>query len=97
VVPVAAAVVSYSLPGYQLLEVFKHAPIGLLAIAGSFALFALGTFAALMKGGWNHGLRSDHSFRSVHGAKTQIRDQKPEIHSAILIASLETRFVSPEG
>jgi hypothetical protein len=51
-VPLAASVVLLSAPGHAAAAHLQSAPAGLLAVAGSFALFGLGTLGALTKHRW---------------------------------------------
>ncbi len=51
-IAVCAAVVGWVGCVYFLLECFAYAPRGLQSLVGSFALFGLGTLAALMKSKW---------------------------------------------
>ena len=53
VVPIAAALVLLIPPGDFAAGKLRTAPAGLLAVAGSFLLFAIGTIAALTKPRWN--------------------------------------------
>jgi hypothetical protein len=53
VLPAAAILVVLSGPGNYLVETLQYAPAGLLAVVGSFLLFALGTAAALTKHRWH--------------------------------------------
>jgi hypothetical protein len=51
-VPLASAAVVLSAPGHSAATHLHSAPAGLLAVAGSFALFGLGTLGALTKHRW---------------------------------------------
>jgi hypothetical protein len=53
VVPVAASLVTLSGPGIAAADGVRVLPIGLLAVIGSFLLFACGTIAALTKHLWH--------------------------------------------
>ncbi len=53
VLPAASILVALSGPGNHLVEILQFAPAGLLAVVGSFVLFALGTGAALTKHRWH--------------------------------------------
>ena len=53
VLPAASILVVLSGPGNYLIGTLRDAPTGLLAVAGSFLLFALGTGAALTKHRWH--------------------------------------------
>jgi hypothetical protein len=52
IVPVAALLVALSGPAKTLFAQVYSAPTGVLALLGSFLLFALGTFAALTRHRW---------------------------------------------
>jgi hypothetical protein len=54
VLPIAAVLAALSGPGDALFAVLQRAPSGLLGVAGSFFLFAIGTAAALTKHRWHH-------------------------------------------
>ena len=54
ILPAAAILVVLSGPGNALIETAQSAPGGLLAVIGSFLLFALGTAAAVTKHRWHH-------------------------------------------
>lgn len=54
VVPLAAVLVALAGPGHSAGDSLQTAPVGLVAIIGSFLLFALGTVAALTKHRWYH-------------------------------------------
>jgi hypothetical protein len=51
-IPLASVVVLLSAPGHAAASHLQSAPAGLLAVAGSFALFGLGTLGALTKHRW---------------------------------------------
>ena len=53
-VPVSATLALLLQRGDFLALKLQSAPAGVLAVAGSFLLFALGTLAALTKSRWNH-------------------------------------------
>jgi hypothetical protein len=53
VLPAASILVALSGPGNYLVGMLQYAPAGLLAVVGSFLLFALGTAAALTKHRWH--------------------------------------------
>ena len=53
VLPVASLLVASTGPGVSAFRQIQYAPIGVLAIVGSFLLFALGTWIALSKHRWN--------------------------------------------
>ena len=53
ILPAASILTVLSGPGNYLLSRVHSAPTGLLALAGSFVLFALGTAAALTKHRWH--------------------------------------------
>jgi hypothetical protein len=53
VLPAASILVVLSGPGNYLVGMLQYAPAGLLAVVGSFLLFALGTAAALTKHRWH--------------------------------------------
>ncbi len=56
VVPVAAVLVLLTPPGDFAASKLQATPAGFLAVAGSFALFAVGTALALTKPRWNHSV-----------------------------------------
>jgi len=56
--PAATILVILAGPGDVLIGAMRSAPVGLLAVIGSFLLFALGTAAALTKHRW-HGPVAD--------------------------------------
>jgi hypothetical protein len=56
ILPESAVLVGLSVPGNLLVGVIRDAPSGLLAIAGSFLLFAAGTAVALTKHRWHPGV-----------------------------------------
>jgi hypothetical protein len=58
ILPAASLVTVLSGPGFALIRVLQTAPLGILAMAGSLLLFALGTAAALTKNRWHRG---DHT------------------------------------
>jgi hypothetical protein len=53
ILPAASILVALSGPGNYLIEALQYAPAGLLAVIGSFLLFALGTGVALTKHLWH--------------------------------------------
>jgi hypothetical protein len=53
VVPFAALLVAISWPTNFIFEKMQNMPMGIAAVAGSFALFGIGTIAALTKHRWN--------------------------------------------
>jgi hypothetical protein len=53
VLPAASIMVVLSGPGNYLVGILQYAPAGLLAVVGSFGLFALGTAVALTKHRWH--------------------------------------------
>jgi hypothetical protein len=53
ILPAASIVTVLSGPGNALIQAIQSAPMGLLAVVGSFLLFALGTVAALTKHRWH--------------------------------------------
>lgn len=53
ILPAASILVVLSGPGNYLIEALQYAPAGLLAVIGSFLVFALGTAAALTKHRWH--------------------------------------------
>ena len=57
-VPSSAVLVMLSRPGDSTALAIHSAPVGLLAVIGSFLLLGIGTFAALTKDVWN---KADHS------------------------------------
>lgn len=58
ILPAASISAVLSGPGNFLFEMLRSAPGGLLAIIGSFLLFALGTAIALTKHRWHQGVKS---------------------------------------
>jgi hypothetical protein len=53
ILPAASILTVLSGPGNFLVQAIQSAPMGLLAVLGSFLLFALGTAAALTKHRWH--------------------------------------------
>jgi hypothetical protein len=54
IIPISAGIVMLSWPGDTAVGTLHSTPVGLLAVLGSFVLFAAGTFAALTKHRWLH-------------------------------------------
>ncbi len=53
-IPISAIIVMLSGPGDSAAAMLQSTPVGLLAVIGSFLLFAIGTGAALTKHRWLH-------------------------------------------
>ncbi len=60
VIPAAAVLVTVSGPGITVTDHLISLPAGLLAVAGSFLLFGLGTVVALTRSHWHKPESSDH-------------------------------------
>ena len=61
VVPLSALAILLSLPLHRTAVKVKHLPLALVAMIGSYLLFAVGTWFALIKGRWSHDPKENDS------------------------------------